>query len=119
MIKARKIVTREVLIINANATINEELKSFLTDKGFKLDLWESIYDDTLSEEDTYDDFCGLLRDTEALFAIIDPLTKGKEWDEYWDNLKETGNPNKIKIFRLDRYSVEELLETLTYWYDLE
>lgn len=111
-------MTREVLIINANASINEELKSFLTSKGFKLDLWESIYDDTQIEEDTYDDFCGILRGTDALFAIIDPLTMGKEWNEYWETLKETGNPSKIKIFRLDRYSVDELIETLTWWYSL-
>ena len=117
--KARKIVTKEVLIINANASINEELKNFLTSKRFKLDLWEPVYDDTLSEEDTYDDFCGLLRRTDAEFAIIDPLAMGKEWDEYWDTLKETGNSNKIKIFRLDRYSVDELIETLKCWYDLE
>ncbi|GEM_PF-2851383 len=109
-------MTKEIIIINDYATINEKLKSFLISNGLKLDTWESIYDDTQIEEDDYYDFYNFLHCTDTRFATIDPLALRKECNEYWDTLKETGNPNEIKIFRLDRYSIDELLETLEWWY---
>ncbi len=106
-------------IMNAYLAYNFVMNDQLDVTGEAVVEDDKYWDNDESEEDTYDDFCGLLRRTDAEFAIIDPLTMGKEWDEYWDTLKETGNSNKIKIFRLDRYSVDELIETLKCWYSLE
>jgi hypothetical protein len=101
----------EVLIISALSDVNEDLKIFLSKLGYLVNVFEPIFDEDTLQEDCDIDYYSELFFREASFAIIDPLSMGKDWDKYWDSLKETGYSG-IRIFRLDKHTVEEIKEQI-------